>query len=259
MSYLMAEMTSEQIGRMIEDRTVALIPIGATEQHGRHLPVQFDYMVVEEVAKKAAQLASSTIPVIVTPTINFGCSSHHMDFKGTLSLRFNTFIDLIIDIGESLIKHDIKRLLFLNGHGGNSAPLQIVCRRLKEENDIACAAAANYWSLAASAIKELRESGPGGMGHAGEFETSLGLFLMSDKVRVALLEDRTNPPRIKGDNLDLLYSGSVFLPWMASDKGIAGVIGNATLGTKNKGKKFFHAIVRETAELIENLSSIKYQ
>src|SRR3954451_23850199 len=130
---------------------IALLPVGATEQHGPHLPTGTDSFAVEHIARGAAAKASEQVPVIVTPTLPFGSSSHHLAFGGTLSITTETYYRLLTDLVESLITDGFKRVFVLNGHGGNSELIQLVVRDLALKHDVDLAAAP-YWTIAGDAL-----------------------------------------------------------------------------------------------------------
>ena len=115
---LFAEMNREQL-RAAAPESLAVLPIGATEQHGPHLPTGTDLFSVEALSREAAVRASEKIPVIVTPTLPFGSSHHHFVFGATLSLSTETYYRVLCDLVESLIKDGFKKIFVVNGHGGN--------------------------------------------------------------------------------------------------------------------------------------------
>ncbi len=161
---------------------VLVIPVGATEQHGPHLPVGTDTFAVETIARRAAEAASNTIPIVVSPTLPFGCSPHHLPFGGTLSLSTDVYYHAVTDLAESRIIGGWSRILIVNGHGGNCELIQLVVRDLALKHPVHLAAL-SYWN---NAWEELVEHGAhlnGRMpGHAGAFESSLVLALRPDLV-----------------------------------------------------------------------------
>jgi creatinine amidohydrolase len=142
-----------------------IVPTGSTEQHGPHLPLDTDSFLCTQVAEAAALRANATGPVVVTPTVWLGSSMHHMNFAGTLTAAAATFGHSVREICGSLARHGFKRQLVLNGHGGNSALLAEAVRHVGFHERIRIATL-DYWALARDAAEEVRESPPGGMGHA---------------------------------------------------------------------------------------------
>ena len=143
---LLEEMTREALNR-IAPQALAVLPVGATEQHGPHLPVGTDSFTVEYLARAASAEAARSIPVVVAPTLRFGSSHHHIPFGGTLSLSTETYFRVIFELGESLILGGFKRLFILNGHGGNNELIQLAARDLALKHPVQVGAAA-YWTIA---------------------------------------------------------------------------------------------------------------
>ena len=179
---LFNEMTRVALNE-IAPRAIALLPVGATEQHGPHMPTGTDAFAVEHIARGAAALVSAETPVVVTPTLPFGSSGHHLAFGGTMSVGTETYYRLVRDLVESLITGGFTRIFILNGHGGNNELVQLVARdlALKHPVDIA---AASYWVAAWDALVAGNAHEIGNLpGHAGAFETSLVLALQPHLVK----------------------------------------------------------------------------
>lgn len=182
---LLEELTREE-ARAVAGETLVVMPVGATEQHGPHLPVATDFYTVEHVARAAAAEAAKQIPVVVAPTLPFGSSQHHLPFGGTMSLGTETYYRVLTDLVESLIAGGFRRIFILNGHGGNHELVQLVARdlALKHPADVA---AGSYWTVAWDALVAERAHTVGRFpGHAGAFETSQVLALRPDLVRQPL-------------------------------------------------------------------------
>ena len=111
------------------------VPTAAIEQHGRHLPIETDCRIVEEISRRAAERVSDQIDALVTPAIAFGVSGYHMEFAGTLTLSMGTFITVVEEICESLIHHGFRRIIVLNGHGGNHDPIKIAARNVADKTE----------------------------------------------------------------------------------------------------------------------------
>jgi creatinine amidohydrolase len=181
MMRLFDEMTREEV-RGLAPEALAVLPVGATEQHGPHLPVGTDRFAVEAIARAAAEATADQIPVVVTPTLPFGSSSHHLPFSGTLSLSTETYLRVVMDLAESLIIDGFRRIFILNGHGGNHELIQLAARDLALKHP-AHLAAASYWTIAWDGFVAVKGDTPGRMpGHAGVFETSLVMALRPDLV-----------------------------------------------------------------------------
>jgi creatinine amidohydrolase len=190
---LFGELTRDE-ARAQAPSSLIVLPIGATEQHGPHLPVTTDTITVEHIARRAAERASSEIPVLVAPTLPFGSSAHHLPFGGTMSVRTETYYRLLRDLLTSLVSGGARRLFLVNGHGGNHEIAQLAARDLALEHS-AHAAAASYWIPAWDAYVAAGAHTRGRLpGHAGAFETSQVLALRPDLVRSPLPHREETPP-----------------------------------------------------------------
>jgi len=170
---LFAEMTREEL-RTIAADTLVVLPLGATEQHGPHLPAGTDFLTINHLAREAAAQASAGISVIVAPPLPYGSSDHHLIFGATLSLGTETYYRVLTDLIRSLATDGFRRIFLLNGHGGNHE-LELPIR----------VAAGSYWTIAWDALVQLQAHlGCRLPGHAGIFETSMMLALRPELVAV---------------------------------------------------------------------------
>lgn len=167
-------------------RSLLVLPIGAVEQHGPHLPVGTDYFAVERVGRLAAERASANIPVLLAPTMPFGCSHHHLPWGGTISLSTEVCFRTVFDLVSSLVEGGFLRIFLLNGHGGNEQVLQLVARDVAQQRR-AYFTAASYWALGKEALRATGAFESGWVaGHAGAFETALMLAIRPELVSTDL-------------------------------------------------------------------------
>jgi creatinine amidohydrolase len=184
---LLHEITRVEAAARAPD-ALAVLPVGATEQHGPHLPLGTDFFTVEHVARAAAREAGAEIDVLVTPTLPFGSSHHHFPFGGTISLSTERYYGALADMVESLIVDGFRRVFVLNGHGGNHELIQLAARDLALRHPVNIGAA-SYWDLArAACLASDPDLGGNLPGHAGLFETSLIMALRPDLVRAPIPE-----------------------------------------------------------------------
>ncbi|GAC1353670.1 MAG: creatininase family protein [Herpetosiphon sp.] len=166
------EMTRGE-AQSVAPHALVVLPTGAIEQHGPHLPVGVDTYIVTQIAHAAATDAAKQIPIVVAPALPFGSSHHHLPFGGTLSLTTESYYRVLSDLAESLIIGGFRRIFLLNGHGGNDELIQLVARDLALKHPVALAAA-SYWTIARAGLlmahPELAADLPG---HSGIFETSV--------------------------------------------------------------------------------------
>lgn len=180
--FLLHELTREESAARAGE-VLVVVPVGATEQHGPHLPLGTDFLIVEHVARAAAQSARSggRLDVVVAPTFPFGSSHHHLPFGGTVSLATERYYGALRDMAASLIRSGFRRIFIVNGHGGNQDLMELVARDLALEHPVNLAAA-SYWDLARETVVGSGLLNAMLPGHAGVFETSLILALRPELV-----------------------------------------------------------------------------
>ena len=239
---LLNELTREE-ARSIAPDTLLVFPVGATEQHGPHLPVGTDHLTVEHIARAAAAEIAASVPVVVAPTMPFGSSHHHLPFGGTMSLSTENYFRAIYDLCESLIGGGFKRIFILNGHGGNNELVQLVARDLALKHPVHMAAA-SYWVTAWDALVGAGAHEQGNLpGHSGIFETSLVMALRPELVR----EPRPHRDNVKGSNPRSFYTAyrsEKHGSWQAMD----GFTDSPDLGDPARGKRYLAAAVHAVAE-----------
>ena len=235
------ELTSPEIGALDRERTVVILPIGSVEQHGNHMPVGTDTLLAQSVLLAAAEGHDD---IIVLPPPWYGFSAHHMRFPGSITLRAETLMAVAQDIVASLVKHGFRRILIVNGHGGNGGVIDVLASTLghKHYGD-ARIATLTYFALARDAIAALRKSDPGGMGHACEFETSMVQHLRPDLVTIEHAETIYPDPGSSYLTTDLLGAQSMRVYHDFGDLSPSGTLGDPSLASPEAGEKFFAASV----------------
>ncbi len=247
--------TWPEINAQIALNKVVVVPIGAIEQHGPALPLDVDMLEVTAVAQAAARLIPDD--VLVLPTQCNGYTAHVMDFPGTINIHHEHLINFMIDIGKSLAYHGFKKIVYLNGHGSNSPNMDLVARRVNLETD-AEAMAANWWhfiSVDPEFAKKWRESiYPGGCAHACELETSLYLHIDEDNVRKDKIENgyyKFHEKKSKYRWVDLWGAGPGTPVTWTSASIDSGTMGEARLGTKEKGKMILAEAASQLAGMLK--------
>ena len=226
---------------------VFVAPLGALEQHGHHLPLSTDTVIVGEIARRL----EARIPdrIVLAPVQWLGHSPHHSHF-GCVSLNLRPYMDLILGICRSLAAIGARRIFLLNGHGGNDAPVRAALCELKTEMPSLAVAFASYWSLAAEPMSKIRESPPGGMGHACEMETSIMLALQPDRVNLEDAVDAATAGRPKYQVLDMLRPQPYYMVRNFDELSPSGTLGMPSLATREKGERFLAAITGAVAEFV---------
>lgn len=168
------DMTREELSD-VATTAIVVVPVGAIEQHGKHLPTKTDTFLVTVIVESACAALPADVTAVVTPTVWCGSSRHHLPFGGTLSLSQETLSAVLMDLARSCVASGFDRVLLVNGHGGNVEICGAIAKRAAIELDI-LAAAVSYWSLL--------PAGRDIPGHAGAFETSIMLALAPSSVRL---------------------------------------------------------------------------
>jgi creatinine amidohydrolase len=229
--------------------TVAVLPLGAIEQHGPHLPVSTDYLIASSVAEAAVSTAAA--PVLLLPALAYTKSDEHAWAPGTIWLSWETLMRTLIDIGRSLAATPIRRLFFLNGHGGNSALGQVACRQLRREFGLQTFL--GHPSVPVDHGGRTSEPSELGMGiHGGFHETSMVLHLRPDLVHLELATSAV--PRALTAYEHIGFGKPVSFGWLSDDFGPAGHIGDPTGATAAVGKAHFEAAVETTAAALVEAS-----
>lgn len=236
---------------------VYLVPLGSLEQHGPHLPLGTDTRIVTEIASRVEQRQPSEI--VLLPTLWLGHSPHHKRF-GCASVDMRPYVDMIVGLCRSLVSSGARKILLLNGHGGNDVPAKAALREVKDEtaSDIYIAFA-SYWSLAAERFRSIRRSPRGGMGHACEMETSIMMTVQPECVdRETIAPDGMTS---KSDWLqhDMLAGQPYFLVNDFHEVTLNGVFGMPQYASAGQGDLFLEAAVDVVLDFISDFRNWDYQ
>jgi creatinine amidohydrolase len=246
--------TAAEIDALDRDRTVVILPMGAVEQHGAHMPLGTDSLLAHKVSMAAAQ-TSGGVSVAVLPPPQYGFSPHHMAFAGTVTLSADTLMKLATDIVDSVVTQGFRRILIVNGHGGNGGVVDVLASTLGHRHyGKARIAALTYFRLARDEIAELRQSGEGGMGHAGEFETAMMLHVAPDLVHMEHAVTHYPDPGSAYLTTDLLGGSTVRTYQDFNDLSESGVLGDPALATAENGARFFAAVSDALARFIADFA-----
>ena len=253
--YVYADLTWPEINEAVEMDKVILLPVGSTEQHGLHLPLDVDNLLPTSVCLEAGKRAPEKI--LVAPNIPYGYNAHTMDFPGTIHVAWDHFINYCTSVCNSFAYHGFKRIVIVDGHGSNEPLLEFVGRRTILETDALVASFMwlNLLRKDPEFLPSVRESVfPGGCGHAGELETSVYLYLAAEKVQLDKAEDHVPWYNIPGtesfEYLDLFGSGPVRIVDWSSAHMENGVFGQPSFATQDKGKLFFEEAVEKLVEFV---------
>ncbi len=241
---LLADLRWQDVDALSRD-TPVIFPLAALEQHGPHLPLFTDSMLMGEITRRVEEQLHKEI--LVAPLQWLGNSHHHLDFPGTLSADPRVYLDLLNGLLENFIAHGFRRLLFLNGHGGNDVPgkqsVFEVRQRHRERQDLLLLFT-TYWSLGTQPAAENPHLLQERMGHACEWETSMVL--------------RLAPHLVKGHaTTDGVPFGNPFEPasrgWIMKDRSAPGHVGDPRGATADKGEALFQMFTRDVCALVRRV------
>ena len=250
-SYYLGELTWVDVEEFLKKHQTAIVPVGSCEQHGPHLPLDTDAYDAFWLSMKAAEKAQCAL---VAPPIYYGVSSHHMDFPGTITLNPQTLEQTAYEVAICLINHGFKKILFENGHGGNTPALEAAAQRIKAETE--AFVAIDTVSLIPDFIEQFIETPYDA--HAGEFETSTSLANRKNAVvKERIAKPQITLPKSKYTKIGLKEAGPK-VSWAFRTKEISstGVIGDPTKASKEKGEKAWKLAIERLAELLKELDSM---
>ncbi len=245
-----AALTAPALRQMAARDAIVIVPVGATEQHGPHLPVMVDHRMATEVAMRgAAGLRDAGHPVLVTPTVWMGFSEHHMELGGTITVDHATYQALLGGIVRSLVRGGFRRICLLNGHGGNIAPLTVIVSELTFELKIPLVAF-SYYQTDPVATRTILEH-QGSVLHACEAETSMLMAVEPQLVDMDRLNEAHGPDQDRPE-IEALVGPAVFRWQALNARARSGVVGNGAAGTPEKGAKLIDAYVARLVEILGN-------
>ncbi len=240
----MYKLTRPEVEEYLKKNDTVLVPIGSTEQHGKHMAVDTDAFTAQEMSLRVAEKTG----VLVAPVISYGYSPHHMNFAGSVTLTFQTLINVIKEVCGSLLHHGFKKIVMMNAHGGNTAPITQALKEMEMETGVRIYSVMVYPSphgFGAEGTKVIEQEGGG---HACELETSVGMELGH-----RILFDKAEKWGPEHTSINPKYRGKVSAPYMFDEVTSIGSLGDPTIATKEKGKILVDAAVADLAEFIEDL------
>lgn len=253
-------LSTKDIAAMDKDRSLVIVPVGATEQHGAHLPVGTDSIILGSLLHELEQKADfSGYTVLIAPLIPVGKSNEHLDFPGTLSFSTATMYGMVDDLCGSIRAHGFGKTLLMNSHGGNTDLLNVLSRDLRIKHDMEVFVF-DWWftSFWNDILAKVQQSGEYGVFHACELETSLMLAFRPDLVDMAQAADEY-PPAHLTDNRHVSIKGPIIPGWKTQDVSKHGVIGAPTLASAEKGRVFIDYAVAKLQEMIAEVIRTSYK
>ena len=247
------DLSTEDFRRLDMSRIVAVLPVGAVEQHGPHLPVRVDTAIVDGIIQHAVAQMADDFPALILPTMSIGKSNEHSAFPGTLTLSAETLGRVWYEVCESVHRAGVRKVVFVNSHGGQPQVMEIVCRELRVK--LGMLAVSSQWSRFTD-MSDLFTATERKHGiHAGEIETSVMLHLHPGLVDMTLAEDfKSLSQTLETESEMLMPEGSAAgFGWQMQDINPKGACGNATLADGERGHT---TIDRAASRLIKLISEV---
>ncbi len=245
--YLYGSLTWPEVQQAVNEERVTIVPIGAIEDHGLHLPIDTDNMICWEICVEAA----SRIPdkVVLLPIVPFGINEHHFDFPGSIDIPGEYFIGFLLGITRSLAHHGFKRIILINSHGSNKSYVSIAARRTVIESGVLCVATTPMLLMGKKNIARIRKSEPGGISHAGELETAIYLYRHPSLVQMDKAAKEYGLQESEFYGWDKGKDKIDFMDW-GSNVSETGVVGDPTVATEEIGKQFFDLAVNQLVAFV---------
>ena len=257
-----ADLCTRDFARLDPARTIAVLPVAATEQHGPHLPLSVDTVLADGIVAASLPHFPADLSVLFLPTQAVGLSPEHARFPGTLTLKAETVLRLWTDIGESVAAAGVRKLLLFNSHGGQVSVLDLVARDLRARLNLLVYSCswfklplhdAQGQDLNALFSAEEHRFGI----HGGDIETSMMLALASARVQMSHAQNFVSTAQARAQQFPILGNGrSAKLGWQTQDYHSAGAVGNAAAATASKGEALVQAAGRALAQLLAELDAL---
>lgn len=246
----LSHLTWPEIAALDKEEGVVILPIGAVEQHGPHLPTLTDTLIVTHLLDAALTRLPADARAWALPSLNYGKSNEHIGFPGTISLSNATLNAVLHDIAANVAAAGFRRLALINGHGGNVAVLEAAARDIRAATGLLCFCIQPAFLVEPPFAISDQERRLGF--HAGEIETSLVLAIAPDLVHMdqALAHYADFPD----SGAPLFFFGPTMTAWLSRDWSESGVFGDATLGTAEKGRALIESTVERLAALLTTIS-----
>jgi creatinine amidohydrolase len=253
-SFYWGDLTSEEFRGLDPEHCIVLAPVAAIEQHGPHLPVLTDTAIADGMVGMLRQMLPDELQVLVLPTQAYGKSDEHLLSPGTLTIPAHTLLEALTEIGASVARAGLRKIVLINSHGGNTDVLGIVARELRVRHAMLCVA--THWrrfGLPAGLYSSVEDRH--GI-HAGDIETSLMLHFRPDLVRMD--EAKTfvsNAAAIEQEFAFLRPTGPHGFGWIAQDLNAEGAVGDAAVATAEKGRRTAEHQIEGMIALVRDMTA----
>jgi creatinine amidohydrolase len=253
-SRLLADLRAPEIAVSLTSQSIIVLPLGAIEQHGPHLPLNTDFVVADAAARAAVDKVGAETNAWLLPTLAYTKSNEHLWSAGTMSLSASTLMSVLDDIGRSVAATPARKLLFINGHGGNSALTAMMNREIRLKYGLQTFLAHPHMPADQGGSSSENELGMGI--HGGMDETSVMLHLRPDLVDMSLAVRRV--PEKLAKNQHVRFGGRVAFGWLSNDFFADGHIGDPTGANAEIGQRMFDACVDTLTETLREISAFDF-
>ena len=253
-----SQMNTRDFASLDAASTVALLPLGATEQHGPHLPLCVDTCIANALVSGALSILGVSTPVLVLPTLEVGLSTEHTSFAGTLSHSPEQMLRLLAEIGKRVAESGVRKLLFFNAHGGNSALIEIAARELRALHGL-MVYSSSWFNLPLDAeVMGMFSAEEHRFGiHGGAIETSLMLDLHPEWVRMDKFKHYRSQQLERSQKYPVLgHSGSAKMGWLMQDYNPEGAVGDLSQASAQKGRLLKETASKQLSLLIQENSAL---
>ena len=243
-------LTTKEISKLSRN-TVIIVPFSAIEQHGPHLPVSTDKVILDRILEKLCTKNKKNKDFVVLPNLCIGSSSEHSSFEGTLSVNSLYYINFCLNYLESIFSKKFYKFIFLNSHGGQTSHIEIIAKELKTKFIKSKIIKANYFLF--SGYENIISTNELTYGyHGGDFETSLMLYLANEKVRVNKISKEKLSPDYNNKKI-ISFEKNIKLQWDTKDISKSGIIGNPQNASSIKGQKLTKVAISTIEKIIKEL------
>lgn len=257
-----SDLTTADFSALDTRRTIAVLPVAATEQHGPHLPLSVDTDLVNGIIAAALPHMAPGLPALFLPTQAVGFSPEHARFDGTLTLKSETVLRVWTELGECVAASGVKKLVLFNAHGGQVGAMDLVARDLRARLGM-LVYSVNWFNLPligpdGQDVNALFGGEEHRFGiHAGDIETSMMLALAPERVRMAQAEYFRSTAKDRAERFPILGNGkSAKLGWQMQDYNANGAVGNAAAATAEKGRAVLDAAGRALAQALAEIDQL---
>jgi len=256
MSRALADLRAPEVGERLSASSVLIQPVGAIEQHGPHLPLSTDLLIASELAEAVVAEHGEALDLWLLPPLAYTKSNEHAGTPGTIWLTPQTMLSVLDDLGRSLATLPTRKLVFLNGHGGNTALLAVANRELRLAHGLMTFLM--HPSQPRDSGGKVADDDELGMGvHAGRDETSVVLHLRPELVDMSLAE-RAIPSAVFAGNAHVRFGGDVAFGWAAADLSSTGAIGDPTLASAELGAALWAGMLASAAEALAEIAAFAF-